>query len=259
MSAFWNCTEVSATCPVEATTYGYYPSFPANSVLLTVFALIFCVQTILTFLTRVYSYSIVVAIGSLMELLGYAARIMMHHNPWDSSAMKMQIICLILAPSFLAAGIYLTVKHTIMHFGAQYSKLKPFLYTWIFIGSDAISILLQAVGGGIASGADDDKKQLDLGNNIMIAGIVFQVATMAICGVLAIDYGLRRYRHRQFIGEVKRQSMPTSQKGRIFQAAICFAYVTVMIRCIYRIPEMAGGWGNPTMRNEKEFLILDGL
>jgi hypothetical protein len=24
------------------------------------------------------------------------------------------------------------------------------------------------------------------------------------------------------------------------------------------LPEMAGGWGNPMMRNEKEFLILDG-
>lgn len=26
----------------------------------------------------------------------------------------------------------------------------------------------------------------------------------------------------------------------------------------HSLPEMAGGWGNPMMRNEKEFLILDG-
>jgi hypothetical protein len=25
-----------------------------------------------------------------------------------------------------------------------------------------------------------------------------------------------------------------------------------------RIPEMAGGWGNPLMQNEVEFMILDG-
>jgi hypothetical protein len=37
------------------------------------------------------------------------------------------------------------------------------------------------------------------------------------------------------------------------------AYVTVLIRCIYRLPEMAGGWGNALMRNEREFLLLDGM
>lgn len=25
------------------------------------------------------------------------------------------------------------------------------------------------------------------------------------------------------------------------------------------IPEMAGGWGNPLMQNEMEFLVLDGM
>lgn len=27
----------------------------------------------------------------------------------------------------------------------------------------------------------------------------------------------------------------------------------------YRLPEFAGGWGNPLMRHETEFLILDGV
>jgi hypothetical protein len=27
----------------------------------------------------------------------------------------------------------------------------------------------------------------------------------------------------------------------------------------YSLPEMAGGWGNALMRNETEFLILDGM
>jgi hypothetical protein len=28
---------------------------------------------------------------------------------------------------------------------------------------------------------------------------------------------------------------------------------------IYSIPEMAGGWGNPLMQKEDEFLVLDGM
>lgn len=27
----------------------------------------------------------------------------------------------------------------------------------------------------------------------------------------------------------------------------------------HRLPELAGGWGNPRMRNEMQFLVLDGL
>jgi hypothetical protein len=37
------------------------------------------------------------------------------------------------------------------------------------------------------------------------------------------------------------------------------AFVTVFIRSVYRIPEMVGGWGNPLMQNQTEFLILDGM
>ena len=46
---------------------------------------------------------------------------------------------------------------------------------------------------------------------------------------------------------------------RIFCFAILIAFITIFIRCIYRLPEMAGGWGNPLMRKENEFLLLDGM
>jgi hypothetical protein len=28
---------------------------------------------------------------------------------------------------------------------------------------------------------------------------------------------------------------------------------------LHSIPEMAGGWGNPLMQDETEFLVLDGM
>ena len=48
-------------------------------------------------------------------------------------------------------------------------------------------------------------------------------------------------------------------KIKLFGWIVVLAYTTVLIRCIYRLPEMAGGWGNSLMRNEKEFLLLDGM
>ncbi|KAI5456526.1 putative RTA1 domain protein [Mariannaea sp. PMI_226] len=253
-----NCTQVSAACPVELTTYGYYPALGPNAALLTVFAILLCAQITLTILTKIYSYSIVVAVGCFVEMLGYVGRVMMHSNPWNRLGMRMQIVCLIIAPSFAAAGIYLTLKHTILHYGKQYSRLRPKLYTWIFIGCDIGSILLQAGGGGIAASANSPDK-VDIGNNVIIAGIAFQVVTMAICGALAVDFLLRRFRRKQQPKDNNNFCMHSSRATTMFQVAVCFAYVAILIRSIYRIPEMVGGWGNPMMRNEKDFLLLDGL
>ena len=49
------------------------------------------------------------------------------------------------------------------------------------------------------------------------------------------------------------------KRFKIFIGVEIAAYFFVWIRTIYRLPEMAGGWGNPTMQHETEFLILDGL
>jgi hypothetical protein len=32
-----------------------------------------------------------------------------------------------------------------------------------------------------------------------------------------------------------------------------------LLTSISSIPEMAGGWGNPLMQKENEFLVLDGM
>lgn len=79
-----------------------------------------------------------------------------------------------LAPSFLAAGVYLTLKHMVLYCGPEHSKLKARLYAWVFIGCDFGSIVLQALGGGIAAAAgdrDSDPSLLDAGNGLTVARI----------------------------------------------------------------------------------------
>ena len=234
MPSFAHCTSVTPECPVEATTYGYYPALGTNSTLLAVFAALLIAQLVTGYLTKVYAYSLTIAAGCLLETLGYAGRIIMNDNPWDDTGLRMQIVCLIVGPSFIAGGIYLTLKHFIRLNGPEFSRLKPQWYTWIFIGCDIGSILLQAAGGGLAGGAGADMDMMDAGNNIIIAGIAFQVATMTTCGVLTADYSIRRYRHRKSQPEATKTTGGGSKKAMIFQASVVFAYVTVLIRCIYR-------------------------
>ncbi|PYI17479.1 putative RTA1 domain protein [Aspergillus violaceofuscus CBS 115571] len=239
MTGTSNCTEVTPQCPVSATTYGYRPNLGGNCLFAAIFGLCTVYQLVAGIRSRQKLFAIALTVGCVMELIGYTGRIKMHKNPWDSGGFETQIICLILAPSFVAAGIYWSLKHIVMVLAPEKSLLRPDLYPWIFVGCDIGSILLQAAGGGVAGAAkSNNPKLLNAGNNIMIAGIAFQVATMAACGVLAAIFVVRLVR-----------------EGRPEEV---LAYVTVLIRCIYRLPEMAGGWGNPLMQNEKEFMILDG-
>jgi hypothetical protein len=259
--SFRTCSEVSPTCPVAATVYGYYPNLPANATLVAVFGALAVAQIVLGYTKRVYSYTAVVFMGCVLEACGYGGRLMLNENPWNSTAFRLQVCCLVLAPSFIAAGIYFSLKHIVRHNGPEYSRLQPRLYTWIFIGCDLGSIVLQAVGGGIASSGGNTNRQLvDTGNWIIVAGIAFQVATMAFCGLLAAEYVFRFMRGQWRVGQaVESQREPGLNKASLFHFAVVFAYITVLIRCIYRVPEMTGGWGNPKMRIEKEFLLLDGL
>jgi hypothetical protein len=81
----------------------------------------------------------------------------------------------IFAPAFLAAGIYLTLKHVVIQFGAEWSRLRPNWYTYIFIACDISSLAMQSAGGALAATADSGESIGDVGTNLMIAGIIWQV------------------------------------------------------------------------------------
>lgn len=272
------CTEVTPECPVEWTTYGYYPNLGGNIFLLVLFAICFFAQLVIGWKTKVRAFAIVVAIGCGLESIGYGGRLMMNENPWTSDGFKMQVCCLILAPSFLAAGYYLTIKTVVNHLGRESSKLAPRWYTWIFIGCDIVSILTQAAGGGIASAATDGDNLLDVGNGLIMAGIAFQVATMATCMVLTLDFFIRFTRNRRNnIASTGTPGALNDPKFKFYLACSAFGFLTIFIRCVYRyvwsdaasdsrlltsfnsLPEMAGGWGGELMRREDEFMVLDGM
>ncbi|KAJ5779864.1 hypothetical protein N7457_007584 [Penicillium paradoxum] len=264
MASYSTCFEVGPRCPVEATTYGYYPNFGGNVFFTVFFGVLGICQAGLGIYYRTWTFLTALLIGTLMEMAGYIGRVLMNDNPWSSSAFKLQIVCLVLAPTFIAAGIYLTLKHIILNLGAEHSLLKPRLFTWIFIGCDVGSLILQAAGGGVAAAAGKaDVKMLKAGNNIILTGIAFQVATMGVCGLFAATFFWKVFRSGDgFSGEKNLDTSVSPMVSKWMPYLICaevFAYITVLIRCIYRIPEMAGGWGNPLMQEENEFLILDGM
>jgi RTA1 like protein len=118
--------------------------------------------------------------------------------------------------------------------------------------------MLQAVGGGMAGGADGNVHLRNMGTDLMIAGIVWQVATLVVFACLAIDYVVRTSRvWDQVPSGAKILAVKVSFK--LFVAGVALAFLTIFCRCVYRIAEMVQGWANPVMRDQAGFVIAEGL
>lgn len=159
--------------------------------------------------------------------------------------------------AFFAAAIYLTLKHAILTIGGQYSRLPAKYYTWIFILCDLFSLILQGAGGGLAATADSDSSA-STGNNLMMAGIVFQVFTLLIFACLSGEYFYRALSRRSEWSQSV-VNLVSSKRFKLFVGSILVAFTVIFVRCVYRIAEMAGGWRNDIMQNEAEFIVLDGV
>ncbi|RMZ68320.1 sphingoid long-chain base transporter RSB1 [Pyrenophora seminiperda CCB06] len=199
-----------------------------------------------------------ISLGCLCEVLGYVGRIMMNDNPFDEPGFQMQICCLIIAPAFISAGIYVTLKKMVLTFGESWSRLRPAMYTYMFIVGDLVSLVLQGAGGGLAASSDFGSELQDEGTDVMIAGVVFQVFTLTVFGLLLAEYAFRTYRHRDELSPEAR-SLLRSWRFRFFAFAIVLAFTTIFTRCVYRVPELTGGWRSELMREELEFILLEGV
>jgi hypothetical protein len=141
--------------------------------------------------------------------------------------------------------------------GPQFSPLRASLYPWIFIICDFFSLLLQAIGGALAATSHTSSGSA-LGGHIMLAGIVFQVATFTFLYGLtaAFIFNLRRGMSTL---TVEASEVLFSRDFKIFVAGVFVSSLAVYVRCVYRIAELANGWENNIMQNEAEFIVLDGV
>ncbi|KAK8167885.1 RTA1 like protein-domain-containing protein [Phyllosticta citrichinensis] len=252
-----NCTVT--TCPISASTLGYRPNIFCSIFFISLFGAAAAVQLLQGLRYRTWFFSVAMILGCLCEAGGYPGRLMLHHDPFSQSGFNLQIVLLTIAPAFLSAGIYLMLKHLVLAYSPSLSRIPPAWYTWIFIPCDLVSLILQATGGAMAATADSsDKDLLDTGNNIMMAGLSFQVFTLAIFAILSIEFAwrVRRCADAAAMND-KTRALRASRKFRGFLAALFVAFWGIMFRCIYRIVEMAGGWGNNIMQDENSFIILD--
>ena len=175
----------------------------------------------------------------------------------------MQIVCLTIAPAFMAAGIYLCLSRIVITFGAENSRIRPLSYPRIFIPCDVASLLLQAAGGGIASAQTHANKNPAIGDHLMIAGLAFQVFTLLIFMCLSLDFALRTLKRAKSMGDEAfdpvHSRLRQSWSFKAFLIALSISTVCIFIRSVYRVVELSEGWSGALIKNQTLFMILEGM
>lgn len=239
--------------PVEGVEgpYGYIPSYAAGIAFCVVFGLSMLGHTFTSVKYKTW-WQFIFAIGALGELIGWAGRTWSHNCPYQTTPFLIQICSLILAPAFFTAGIYVILGRLIVTLGRHTSPIPPVAYLYIFCTIDVISLVIQAVGGAMASIAFQQTPvgDTDKGTRIMVAGILFQLAAIAIFSALFTWVILKGLQSR---GEILKQA-----KIRMVIAATCISVLVLVIRAIYRTIELLQGWDGYLITTEPYFLALDG-
>ena len=149
------------------------------------------------------------------------------------------------APCFFSAALYYILGQLISQYGRRYSFISPTTYLAVFISFDLLSIIIQAVGGGLASsaGGKDPPGNTTPGTHTMLAGIIIQLVSMSSFAVLFLIFLWRA----RAVNISKTLIMATS-----------FSAFCIMVRNYYRAVELAQGWDGYLITHEVYFAVLDG-
>jgi len=241
--------------------YNYVPTEWVAITFLVLFSLTTFAHTLQAIRYRLWWIFPSAVFCGLLELAGWSSRLWSSQNPYLDKPFLIQAVTLVVAPTPLVAANFILLGRIIRRLGPQYSRLTPRRYTIIFISCDIISLVVQGMGGGIASGAQTSASQANLGSNIALGGTVFQLVAIIIYCALATEFLFRYARDRpvrQSAPSLEAIRGPTDSRLRRMLCAMCIMTIFIVIRTIYRVVEFVNGWNGTVISTQWLFNVFDG-
>lgn len=251
--------------------YNYYqmvPNMAANVIMTVCFGLLFVLHFGLGVWTRQWWFFVAFICGTALETIGYVGRAISHHDPYDLNPYLMQSTCITLAPCFLMGGVYNLLSKFIMIYGREYAVMKPMKYSYLFIACDIISLCVQGAGGGLAATEASSTTSVgsNLGVHVVIAGLIFQVVSMAVFICLFLHFFWRLRTRSVSVDDL--EPLNSSPVGKVrnpklfklYPWVVFIVVVLVFVRCIYRVFELGAGHISDYLQaHEIYIMLLDAL
>ncbi|KAF3073949.1 hypothetical protein CI102_11976 [Trichoderma harzianum] len=236
--------------------YRYVPSVAAA----VIFCILFLVATGLhlfqMFKTKTWFLTALV-FGCLFEFIGYAARAASASQEpgcWKLMPYIIQNMYILLGPPLFAASIYMILGRIILLTdGEIHSIIKQRWLTKTFVIGDLLCFLFQSGGGGLMAGSRDNQSMTNIGNGIIIAGLVLQLLWFVFFVIVAATF------HRRMILVPTASSLKPGIRWQNYLHTLYFVSALIMIRSLYRVVEYAQGNSGYLMTTEAFLYVLDSL
>lgn len=143
--------KMTVDCGPNCDFYVYRPNLGANVTLLALFALLLPVVLFLGVHYRTPGFSATLAAGILVEILGFAGRILLHSARGHEAFFALSLFGTVLGPTCTSAALVLVLTHLFSIYGERFAPCRPMLASLILHGLVAAALAVQVVGIGLLS------------------------------------------------------------------------------------------------------------
>lgn len=273
--------------------YGHYLNRGGNIFFFAFFTLIALFNIGMLRWSRYHWFNITFICGFVLEFLGFLGRILAFTDDANLNYYLLQYVSLSISPAFIMGGIYFLFAQNVVVHGRQYSVLKPMWYSYFFVFCDVVSLLVQAVGGAMASIAAQNQTDSRPGTWIMFGGVLFQLVAMTVFIVFWFEFidrlnfrnakatptdsplqrktvanwfkmwlhvkSVRTYKqtHLEQFYNPKYADIRQRKLFPYYPVAISLAVLVIYIRCVYRVIELQQGFDGYLITHEVFLMTLD--
>ncbi|KAL9608868.1 MAG: hypothetical protein Q9167_006317 [Letrouitia subvulpina] len=276
--------------------YGYTPTLALSALALALYGLLLLLHAFRLYLHRLLAFSILLLTTTIFEIVGYAFRLRSSPpptgDPYNTISFVIQYFFIVVAPVFLSAGIYTTLtsliaalsrsNHNITHItptsnpltdnasarekpnnnnNNNNNDLSPLslprrLIISLFVTCDILSTIVQVAGAALIGVSESNRKSPTTGNNILLAGLAFQVFSFLLFLILLFI----------FLWKTRQMTMTMTSRGKgggagggmlRFTTALVGASLLVYLRTIFRLAETAQGINGYASSHEAFFGALE--
>ncbi|KAK4936757.1 hypothetical protein LTR10_022414 [Elasticomyces elasticus] len=227
----------------------YYYLFLAGGIAVATIFLILVTTHLYGIIKTRHRFCIPLLIGGIFEVIGYAFRVVAHHNTNSTTPYAIQSVLILLAPILFAASVYMYLGRTIIGAHGEYlSMIKPRFLTKIFVTGDVFCFMIQAGGGGMLVTANDSSN-VELGEHMILGGLILQVIIFVFFVMVAIRF------HVRMAATHHHNTLFQWRKSLITTYALSFL---IMLRNVVRAVEYGMGSNGYILRHEWSTFVFDG-
>ncbi|KAF9041202.1 RTA1-like protein [Panaeolus papilionaceus] len=233
----------------------YIPSKTLAAIAIVIYMLVFISQC-WCFKKWGGKFMLIMTCGIFTFCVGLSLRFPFGRNPHNLPLYIVHDLFILLSPCAFIATTYMLLGRMALSLNSErHLLIRRQWITKIFVTSDVVTFLIQAVGGSLPA---IDDGLLDLGHSIFLIGIVIQLVSFFVYTILFVVFTWKLYHLESDVWRKDRHKK-WYNRWQALPMALGVSCIGILIRSAFRVAEGVGGFDSGLRTSEPHFYALDVL